>query len=99
MGAFLRVRSLEVDFDILKNRYAELPIFAAILRGGNIFETVAQKDFPRRGIVIIGNEGKGISDNLIEQADFKITIPGGGGAESLNVAVSTGILAAVLTNG
>ena len=99
MGAFLRVRTFEVDFDSLKKRYPKLPVFAAILRGHNIFETVAQKDFPRRGIVIIGNEGKGISDELIEQADFKITIPGGGGAESLNAAVSTGILAAVLTNG
>ena len=98
MGAFLRVRTLEVDFDSLKKSYPELPVFAAILRGSNIFETVAQKDFPRRGIVIIGNEGKGISDDLIEKADFKITIPGGGGAESLNAAVSTGILTAILTN-
>ena len=99
MGAFLRVRSMELDFDSLKNRYPKLPVFAAILRGHNIFETVAQKDFPRRGIVIIGNEGNGISDDLIEKADFKITIPGGGGAESLNAAVSTGIIAAILTNG
>lgn len=99
MGAFLRVRSMELDFDSLKNRYPTLPVFAAILRGQNIFETVVQKDFPRRGIIIIGNEGNGISEDLIEKADFKITIPGGGGAESLNAAVSTGILAAILTNG
>jgi RNA methyltransferase, TrmH family len=99
MGAFLRVQTLEMDFDSLKNRYPELPIFAAILRGDNIFETVSKNDFPRRGIVIIGNEGNGISEKLIETADFKITIPGGGGAESLNAAVSTGIIAAILTNG
>ncbi len=99
MGAFLRVQSLEIDFNELKYRYPELPVFAAILKGNNIFETVIKHDFPRRGIVIIGNEGQGISENLINQADFKITIPGGGGAESLNAAVSTGILAAVLTNG
>jgi RNA methyltransferase, TrmH family len=99
MGAFLRVQSLEIDFEELKYRFPELPVFAAILKGDNIFETVIQHDFPRRGIVIIGNEGQGISENLINQADFKITIPGGGGAESLNAAVSTGILAAVLTNG
>lgn len=99
MGAFLRVRSMQLDFDSLKNRYPELPVFAAILRGHNIFETVTQKDFPRRGIIIIGNEGNGISDELIQKADFKITIPGGGGAESLNAAVSTGIIASILTNG
>jgi RNA methyltransferase, TrmH family len=99
MGAFLRVQSVEIDFMELKYRFPDLPVFAAILKGNNVFETVIQHDFPRRGIVIIGNEGSGISDNLIEKADFKITIPGGGGAESLNAAVSTGILAAVLTNG
>ncbi len=99
MGAFLRVHSHEIDFSELKYRFPELPVFAAILRGDNVFETVIKHDFPRRGIVIIGNEGSGISENLIEKADFKITIPGGGGAESLNAAVSTGILAAVLTNG
>jgi RNA methyltransferase, TrmH family len=99
MGAFLRVQSVEIDFMELKYRFPDLPVFAAILKGNNVFETVVQHDFPRRGIVIIGNEGNGISENLIEKADFKITIPGGGGAESLNAAVSTGILAAVLTNG
>jgi RNA methyltransferase, TrmH family len=99
MGAFLRVQSVEIDFPELKYQFPELPVFAAILKGDNVFETVIKHDFPRRGIVIIGNEGSGISENLIDAADFKITIPGGGGAESLNAAVSTGILAAVLTNG
>jgi TrmH family RNA methyltransferase len=99
MGAFLRVRSHEITFDELTNRFPELPIFAAILKGDNVFETVIKPDFPRRGIVIIGNEGQGISAELVEKAQFKITIPGGGGAESLNAAVSTGIIAAVLTNG
>jgi RNA methyltransferase, TrmH family len=99
MGAFLRVRSSEITFEELTNRFPELPIFAAILMGDNVFETVIKPDFPRRGIVIIGNEGQGISAELIEKAQFKITIPGGGGAESLNAAVSTGIIAAVLTNG
>jgi RNA methyltransferase, TrmH family len=99
MGAFLRVESAEIEFAELKYQFPDLPVFAAILKGDNVFETVVKHDFPRRGIVIIGNEGSGISENLIEKADFKITIPGGGGAESLNAAVSTGILAAVLTNG
>ena len=93
MGAFLRVQVIEMDFFDLKNRFPNLPTFAAILRGDNIFEN---NKFPKQGIVIIGNEGSGISENIIAQADFKITIPGGGGAESLNAAVSTGIIAATL---
>lgn len=95
MGAFLRVQAIEVDFFDLKQRYPDLPSFAAILRGDNIFE---KNDFPKHGIIVIGNEGSGISEDIIAQADYKITIPGGGGAESLNAAVSTGIIAATLIN-
>ena len=94
MGAFLRVKAIEIDFKDIKHRFPDLPVFATILRGGNIFE----KSYPRRGIIVIGNEGNGVSDAIIEQADFPITIPGGGGAESLNVGVATGIVCAVLIN-
>ena len=93
MGAFLRVQATEMNFFDLKKRYPNLPTFAAILRGDNIFEN---NTFPKHGIIIIGNEGSGISENIISEADFKITIPGGGGAESLNAAVSIGIIAAIL---
>ncbi len=93
MGAFLRVQAFEMDFFDLKKHFPNLPTFAAILRGDNIFE---KNTFPKHGIIVIGNEGRGISDNIIAQADYKITIPGGGGAESLNAAVSTGIIAATL---
>ena len=93
MGAFLRVQAMEMDFFELKNRFPNLPTFAAILRGANIFE---KKQFPKHGIIVIGNEGNGVSDDIIAQTDYKITIPGGGGAESLNAAVSTGIIAATL---
>jgi RNA methyltransferase, TrmH family len=92
MGAFLRVKTMEIPFEELKNRFPKLPIFATILRGVNIFE----KDFPKQGIIVIGNEGSGVSESLIQQTDYKIAIPGGGGAESLNAAVATGIVCAVL---
>ena len=94
MGAFLRVKTIEIDFKDIKQRFPKLPVFATILRGGNIFK----KSFPRRGIIVIGNEGNGVSENIIQQSDFPITIPGGGSAESLNVGVATGIVCAVLIN-
>lgn len=93
MGAFLRVKAIEIDFNDIKNSYPELPIFTTILRGDNIFKI----DFPRHGLIVIGNEGSGVSDSVLNQTDFKISIPGGGGAESLNAAVATGIVCAVLT--
>lgn len=42
--------------------------------------------------LIIGNEGNGISENLIESSDIKIKIPMYGNIESLNASVAAGIL-------
>ena len=44
------------------------------------------------GILIIGNESKGIRDEFLQLAEEKVTISRRGGAESLNAAVATGIL-------
>jgi 23S rRNA (guanosine2251-2'-O)-methyltransferase len=42
----------------------------------------------------VGNESKGITTNLLQNADFIIQIPMLGYVQSLNVSVSTGILLA-----
>ena len=44
------------------------------------------------GILIIGNESKGIRKEFMELANEPVTIPRRGEAESLNAAVATGIL-------
>ncbi len=63
-------------------------IFGALLEGENMHSVA----LPEQGILLMGNEGKGISDTLLERISHPIHIPGNGGAESLNVAVATGIL-------
>ena len=97
MGAFLRVRSLVKDLEELKRESPNLPIFAAVLGGTNIFKLSPQKN----GILVIGNEGNGISDATIALSDHQVTIPKStkGGAESLNAAVATGILCSAFTLG
>jgi TrmH family RNA methyltransferase len=42
--------------------------------------------------LVIGNEGRGVSDELMEMADERVNIPMRGGIESLNAAVSAAIL-------
>ena len=42
--------------------------------------------------IVVGNEGNGVREELIDSADFIIQIPMFGQAESLNVAIATGIL-------
>ena len=50
-------------------------------------------NFDEKTIVVIGNEAKGVSQEIMEIADVKVKIPMLGKSESLNAAVATGILA------
>lgn len=56
-------------------------------------EGVALKDYQRKQKISlwVGNEGNGLTNNLIESADAQITIPMPGGAESLNAAIAAAI--------
>lgn len=42
--------------------------------------------------IVIGNEGKGISDEFLAQSDLKVKIPMEGNIDSLNASVAAGIL-------
>ena len=89
MGGHLRVHVYERDLaDFLPK--AGLPVFGATIDGENYLDM----KLPPSGILLIGNESKGISPSLLELCNFQVTIPRFGGAESLNAAVSAGILAA-----
>lgn len=55
-------------------------------------ESVYTTSKKRNGILIIGNESKGIQNSIMDIIDQKITIPKIGIAESLNAAVATGII-------
>jgi TrmH family RNA methyltransferase len=68
----------------------DIKVLAASLHGKSINEYGKLKE----GIIIIGNESKGISDEIIQLANERITIPKKGHAESLNAAVATGIILA-----
>jgi TrmH family RNA methyltransferase len=64
------------------------PVYGAVLNGQSIYEAVKIKE----GIIIIGNESKGIRQNIFPFITNAITIPKFGEAESLNAAVATGII-------
>ena len=44
--------------------------------------------------LVIGNEGRGLSNEILEVANDAVSIPRYGGAESLNAAMATGIIVA-----
>ncbi|MFL5742055.1 MAG: TrmH family RNA methyltransferase [Flavisolibacter sp.] len=93
MGSIARVKIYyDEKEEWLKKQ--SLPVYAASLHG----ESLYQHQKTDSGILIIGNESRGISKELMEMATDKITIPKKGGAESLNAAVATGILLSHLLN-
>ena len=96
MGAFLRVASCEINFSDLQKTFPTYPIYGAVLDGENIFEL--KNPVTPGGIIVIGNEGNGISNEILSQIHHKISIPKAGKAESLNAAVAAGIICAALIN-
>lgn len=87
MGAIFRIKTHQVDLKKYLSNYKG-KIYGALLEGENVYQANLQKD----GILLMGNEGNGISKDLIPLITDKISIPRLGEAESLNVAVATGIL-------
>jgi len=88
MGSIVRVKILYTDLAPWLEEQNDVFIYAAALEGQNV---MAMKKITE-GLIIIGNESKGISAEIFEQVDVKITIPRIGNAESLNAAVATGII-------
>lgn len=92
MGAFLRVKSVEIGFEQLLTDAIQVPVVGTVLDG----EPVFQANLPNPAIIAIGNESKGLSPKIQSTLSNRISIPKGrgGGAESLNAAVATGIVCA-----
>src|SRR6187549_694883 len=88
MGSISRVRVAYTDILSLLKENKEVRIYAAVLNGRDItkMEKISE------GIIVIGNESKGIHAEILELANVQITIPKKGKAESLNAGVATGII-------
>lgn len=87
MGSFARVDVYYTNLaDMLKNN--TLPVYGALMKG----ESLYQSSIKENSILIIGNEGKGISEDLLKYISHPITIPKIGGAESLNAGIATAII-------
>jgi TrmH family RNA methyltransferase len=93
MGSISRVQVIYTDVLDLLEKNKNLPLYAAVLGGKDIHAYQKIKE----GIVIIGNESKGIRSSLLALPVNKMTIPRKGGAESLNAAVAAGIILSHLT--
>lgn len=92
MGALCRVHIYYVDGEQFFSSLPKgIPVYGTFLEGDNIYE----KNLSENGIIVMGNEGNGISDAVKAHITEKLFIPSfppeRKTSESLNVAVATAI--------
>lgn len=95
MGSIARVKvtymNLSVLFDSLSK---DFPIYGTLLEGDNIYN----QELTEVGLIVMGNEGKGISPAIRNLVNRALRIPnypeGRATADSLNVAIATAIVCA-----
>lgn len=92
MGSIARVK---VEYGnllaLVESLPADVPVYGTLLDGDNIY----QQQLENRGLIVMGNEGKGISPALAKKVNRRLLIPnfpeGRATADSLNVAIATAI--------
>ena len=95
MGSIARVK---VEYGnllgLVESLPADVPVYGTLLDGENIY----QQPLENRGLIVMGNEGKGISPALAQKVNRRLLIPnfpeGRATADSLNVAIATAITCA-----
>ena len=88
MGSIARVKVFYTDLAEWLPVQKDIRIYAAALEGKDITNMNPLKE----GLIIIGNESKGIEEEILALANERITIPKKGKAESLNAGVAAGII-------
>ena len=91
MGSLARVNIIYIDIlQMLDGLPADYPVYGTLLDGDDIY----QQPLSDHGLIIMGNEGNGISEAVRSRVNRRLLIPSfrqGDTAESLNVAIATAI--------
>jgi RNA methyltransferase, TrmH family len=91
MGAIGRIRIQYLDLPAFLKQL-QIPIYGTFLEGKILYDATLQME----GIIVMGNEGNGISEAVGTLVTDKLFIPdypfGQTGSESLNVSVATAIV-------
>ena len=97
MGSFLRVNVFYCNLLDLIEKYLKIPgfeIYGTFLNGNNLQE----EPLHERGFIVIGNESKGLSDEISLKVTKRLFIPGYPAgqqtAESLNASIATALVCA-----
>lgn len=100
MGAIARVGVHYLDLAAaLAGLKTDVPVYGTFLDGESLYE----KSLARHGIIVMGNEGRGVSDGVARFVTERLWIPnypvGRVTSESLNVAIATAIVCSEFRRG
>jgi TrmH family RNA methyltransferase len=89
MGSIARINISYTDVPLFLQRNI-LPVYGSFMTGASVYKS----EFPKKGILVMGNEGKGISDAIKQFCSHSISVPQYGKVttESLNVGTASAIL-------
>jgi RNA methyltransferase, TrmH family len=91
MGSLARVNVVYSDLEHFLTKTNKLPVYGAFMDGKNIYK----QNLPENAVLVLGNEGNGISPKIEQLITSKIAIPQFGidkSTESLNVATAAAII-------
>ena len=95
MGGMARVNVHYVDLvKTLSELSDDIPVYGTFLDGENLYD----KQLSEHGVIVMGNEGNGVSQQVADLVTERLFIPnypiGRSTSESLNVAIATAIICA-----
>lgn len=85
------VRLGREDNSLAQLRGAGFALAATVVRGGG---DVFSARLPERLVYVLGAEGEGMNADLARACDLRLSIPGSGAVDSLNVAAATAVFLA-----
>ena len=92
MGALARVSVFYTDLPVWLDKIKNVPIYGTLLDGRNIYQT----ELSSGGVIVMGNEGNGLSDEVRRCVSSRLFIPSYPPdvetSESLNVAIATALV-------
>lgn len=98
MGSLKRVKIIYTPLKPLISSHPDMPVYGMVLNGKDIYKS----HLTANGFIIMGNEGKGISADLLPLVSDPLLIPPyreEAHGESLNVAIATAITLSQFRNG
>ncbi|MBR3785275.1 MAG: RNA methyltransferase [Firmicutes bacterium] len=91
-GSIFRMPVLQVEDNQVLRDLTDRLGKKLVVTGFHTDKYYYDEDLSRGVALVIGNEGNGVSDELMEMADITVKIPMDGHLESLNASVAAGIL-------